>query len=67
MMRVSLLLNLDLEGVHCEWFQAVHCELCARAAIHISYQGSQDKKMKITRESRSIHKKMKVTLPEFEI
>ena len=50
MMRASLLLNLDLEGVHCERLEAVHCELCARAAIYTSYQGSQGqstKKMKV--------------------
>ena len=57
MMRASLLLNLDLEGVHCEWFQAVHRELCARAAIHTSYQGSQGQSIK----------KMKVARSEFEI
>ena len=48
MERASLLLNLDLEGVHCERLEAVHRELCAGAAINRSHQGSQDKKMKIT-------------------
>ena len=57
MERASLLLNLDLEGVHCEWFQAVHRELCARAAINRSHQGSQGQSIK----------KMKVARPKFEI
>ena len=57
MERASLLLNLDLEGVHCERLEAVHRELCARAAIHTSYQGSQGQSIK----------KMKVARPKFEI